>query len=240
MILQEEITRMNWYMIESTSKWHAELAPIVQDLQTNRHWQALPYHTMALNRTLGSSIDDAARMGSIFRLFVLSDHIHALVKDDNEGQVYDSALQFHILIGDLLYGCALGLLCERGWDNLMPLIANMIVAINEGHSLAWAKPVADPFQLATLEWGSYYRTAFSIAGLINNLQPDMIKKLDVIGLDLGLSIVKSDVGPVNARVDFTRFQEGMNALLSNLSVNNNYQRLDNWLAGTSLWVPAAG
>lgn len=238
--LQEEITRMNRYMIECTNKWRTELAPIMHSLHNNRHWQALPYHTMALNRTLGSSVDDAARMGTIFRLFVLSDHIHSLVRDDSEGQIYDESLQFHILIGDLLYGSALGLLCQRGWDSLMPVLANMIVAINEGHTLALVEPTGDPFKLASLEWGSYYRTAFRAAGLVNNLHPDLIEHLDAIGLDLGLSMINSDTSSVNARAYFNRFQEGINGLLSNLSVNHNYQRLEIWMAGTNLLVPAAG
>jgi len=238
--LQEEMARMNWYCLESIKKWRTELTTIFEDLHHNQHWLALPYHTIAINRMLGSTVDEAARLAAIFRLFILSDHIHTQVQDDNQCPTDNESLQFNILIGDLLYGSALCLLLEKGWDQLLPLLTEMIVQINEGHAMALLNPQVDAIQLATREWGSYYRAAFRAAAIINNLTADQAKRLEGMGLDLGLSIVAKQLGWGNASVFATRYREGMDWLSTNLIINNNYKRIENWMADTNVLVPAAG
>ncbi|MGE5381436.1 MAG: hypothetical protein ACM3NT_10280 [Methylocystaceae bacterium] len=240
MQFHEETTRMNWYLQKTIKKWEPELNQVLEKLSNNRHWQALPYHTIAINRMLGGSIDDSACLAAVFKLFLLSDHFHSLIQDDSEGQQYNEALQFNILIGDLLDGSAVCLLCEKGWDSLLPVIANMIVQINEGHALANEASNLDVIQLATREWGSYYRVAFRSAAILSNLSPDLEKKLDTIGLDLGLLMTAEAMGWDNAGIFSSRYREGMDWLTSNLSINNNFKRIDTWMADAGVPVPAAG
>lgn len=236
----EEMNRMNWYVEKSISKWQSELAPVLEAIKDVRHWMALPYHTIAINRILGSSVDDAACMGAIFRLYLLSDYVHSLVKDDDEGQTYNSDLQFNILIGDMLYGSALCLLSENNWEHLLPVFSNMIVQVNEGHALAYSDKQYDPIKLAAKEWGSFYRASFSTAGIVNKQNTEIIKQLDTIGLDLGLSVAAIDLGLNNTHMLSARFKESINRLLSNLNITNTFKRLDIWTSDTNVLVPAAG
>lgn len=238
--LHDELNRMNWYLFESIKKWERELEPIINRLHSNRHWQALPYHTIIINRFLGSSMDDAARLGAIFRLFVLSDHVHLRVQDDEEGQLYDEELQFNILIGDLMYGSALNLLCDRGWYKLLPLLTEMIVQVNEGHALVISDPRVDVIQIAAKEWGSYYQSAFQAAAVINDLTSEHCLRLAGIGMDLGLSITARELGLGNVSVFSNRYQEGMDWLSNNLPVNSNYKRMDIWMTESGKQISVAG
>lgn len=144
---------------QALQPWKREIEPHLNQMQTDPHWRILPAFTAAVNRSLSNVPACTEGLPCIFSMLYLADHIHNRVRDDEEGQRYDSALQLGILTGDLILGRAVEMLCEIGGFALLDDFAALVARINEGHALRKLGTSGGDFETIAIEKGTFYRYA---------------------------------------------------------------------------------
>ncbi len=164
-----------------------DISRYVKMLDDDFTWGQFPplvyivYKCLGINKAL--SID----MTNIFKTIFLANSIHALVKDDEEGQKHNQDLQFAILIGDYMLGRMLKLLVEAEADQLVGQFASMMVEINEGRVID-RKLQADHREVLQKTHGSMYATAFATAGTLAGMSGMIWENCKQLGFNLGMAI----------------------------------------------------
>ncbi|MGI6453436.1 MAG: hypothetical protein ACOX0E_08245 [Syntrophomonadaceae bacterium] len=182
-----ELKEMDRLFAKTFSPWLEKIDYYVQNLQNDLNWIIMPRTLLSIFDYLNVEKDMAVHMTVIFRSAYLGTEIHALVKDDEEGQVFNPELQFNILFGDHIFGHLLKLLLNAGAEKYLSLLAEMICRINEGmlykyklgagHKVALQKTTA-PF----------YSTAFLMAARLKEVDNDQEELVKALGYNMGMSI----------------------------------------------------
>ncbi|MEN6350480.1 MAG: hypothetical protein ABFD08_13930 [Syntrophomonas sp.] len=172
---------------ESLLPWWDDINGYIKELENDVTWTTLPLMTMGVYSFLGLDRKISVSMANIFRTLFFANYIHALVKDDNEGQEYNRELQFSILIGDYIFGRMLKLLVEAEADSLVGIFAEMMGEINEGMILKH-KYGADCRQVLSKTRAPLYARAFETAARLASLGGELENIYRQLGFALGMCI----------------------------------------------------
>jgi hypothetical protein len=172
---------------ENLLPWWNDLDVYYGRMQDDLTWRVLPavvlsiYRHFDLNRALGIA------MANIFKMIYFSYSIHALIKDDEEGQIYDDKLQFAILVGDYIFGTALKSLVRSGTTSLVGNMSEMMCELNEGMVLQ-NKMQADKARVLEKTKAPLYGTSFLTAARLAGLNQENQEMYRQLGCNLGMSI----------------------------------------------------
>ncbi|HEX3010435.1 MAG TPA: hypothetical protein VHQ70_00160 [Syntrophomonadaceae bacterium] len=167
--------------------WWNDISIYHDRMQGDFTWNVLPAVVLSVYKHFGLNGCLAISMASTFKTIYFSNNIHALIKDDEEGQQHDNSLQFAILIGDYIFGTVLKSLVRSGTTNLVGTIAEMICEINEGRVLQ-TKMNADKNQVLEKIRAPLYGTAFLTAAKLSGQDIEHQQTYHQMGRNLGMSI----------------------------------------------------
>jgi hypothetical protein len=184
---------INGDMVEVENSFRDNLLPWWNDIdvyynymQDDLTWKVLPavvlsvYKHFDLNRSL------AVAMACIFKTVYFSNSIHALIKDDAEGQLHDNKLQFAILVGDYIFGTVLKSLVRSGTTSLVGIMSDLICELNEGLVLQ-NKMNGDKTQVLEKTRAPLYGTSFLTAARLAGLNAEKQETYRQMGHNLGMS-----------------------------------------------------
>ena len=97
--LHHKPLEMDELLRKTIGSWWDHIDPYYQQVQDETTWKALPSTITAAFKYLGCD-QHSLTFINIFRIAYFANFIHASIKDAEEGQAHDRAMQFSILIGD--------------------------------------------------------------------------------------------------------------------------------------------
>lgn len=183
---KQELLEIDYHFHNYLNSWWEDIYNYTYTLEEDLLWQSIPEFVLLAYDYFGVEQDLSIKMAVIFKMVYLSNHIHAHIKDDEEGQAYNQELQFTILIGDYLFGQIMKLLLEVGAVKVVDAFTDMMGEISEGYII---KNKIDASAIEVLEKteASYYSTAFFTAARLSGITSErdliLIKEL---GLSLGM------------------------------------------------------
>lgn len=182
-----EILELDVIFKNSLLPWWEDLSEYIKQLEDDTTWNMLPLVVLGIYRFNGLDRQISIAMANIFKTLYLANSIHALVKDDKEGQEHNQQLQFSILLGDYIFGRMLKLLVQAQADHLVGIFAHMMAEINEGMVLQ------HKYQIEHLEAlkrtrGPLYMRAFETAAQLTGMDAENQERYRQMGLALGMSI----------------------------------------------------
>ncbi len=189
-----ELIETNALLRECLRPWDYQLQSCQQELKNVIHWTALPAITVAVNRRFEGHDQFGSYMAAIFALIFLADYIHCSVQEDEEGLRGNEGFQFSILLGDYLFGKAVGLLNQVNGHHLLRYFAQLMCVVNEGHVMR--KLLEGKFDLEILahEKASYYKFSFLTAAIAGGSNPLECRFYEETGFNLGMAIALYDEG----------------------------------------------
>lgn len=185
--LKTELADLEQVFKHSLLPWWDNIDNYVEDLKNDLTWMILPPVVMSIYQYTGHSRQLSISMSSIFRNCYLSHRIHALVKDDEEGQQYDQDLQFNILLGDYISGRVLKALVETKTDHILNDLAQMIAEVNQGMVIKH-KLNGGFNQIIEATRAPFYATAFLTAAKLAAYDNECCQSYRQMGYHFGMSI----------------------------------------------------
>lgn len=182
-----EILELDVVFKNSLLPWWEDISEYVKKLDDDITWNMLPLVVLGIYRFNGLDRQISIAMANIFKTLYLANSIHALVKDDNEGQEHNQKLQFSILLGDYIFGRMLKLLVEAKADHLVGVFAHMMAEINEGMVLQHKYNI-DHLEVVEKTRGPLYMRAFETAAQLSGSNEENQERYRQMGLALGMSI----------------------------------------------------
>ena len=192
----------------SLQPWWDSINSYVNDLKNDLTWTILPLAVMSIYKYVGHNRQFCITMSNIFRYCYLAHRIHALVKDDEEGQQHDRQLQFNILIGDYISGYILKALVDIQADSQVNNFAVMIAEVNEGMVIG-QKLNGNCTEVIQKTRVPFYATAFLTAAQLAGYDAQTSSLYQKMGFHLGMSLELGQVGLIKAAVDHFRQCQAM-------------------------------
>lgn len=183
--LEVEIRETEKMFKQSLQPWWGNMSYLLARIQGDASYQLMPSVAILAYKYLDMDRKTTVSMANIFKTIYFANKIHALVKDNEEGQLQNQELQFTILIGDYIFGRVLKLLLEAGADQLLDEFARMISQINEGLVIKH-KLNASSEEIIWKSIAPLYSLAFASAARLKGLSPVQVKIYEQIGLHLGM------------------------------------------------------
>lgn len=184
--LHHKPLEMDELLRKTIGSWWDHIDPYYQQVQDETTWKALPSTITAAFKYLGCD-QHSLTFINIFRIAYFANFIHASIKDAEEGQAHDRAMQFSILIGDMLFGRLLQLLVEADHKKIMMPFAEMICTINEGRVMRHKMDAATERAVGKI-YAPFYGTVFLTAAIIADRDEGFCKLYRELGLNLGMTI----------------------------------------------------
>lgn len=184
--LKAELAELEQVFKHSFLPWKDNIDNYVNRLNNDFTWTILPFVVMSIYKYTGHNRQLSIAMSNIFRTCYLSHRIHALVKDDEEGQQHDRELQFNILIGDYLLGYVLKALVDVKADSQLEDFIRMISEINHG-MLVKHKLNGSCEEVAEKTRAPFYATAFLTAAQLAGYDRETCKLYHNMGFHFGMS-----------------------------------------------------
>jgi len=185
--LQDDLLKVDELFKQSLLPWWDDIAIYLQEMSKDKSFFMLPGVVVAAYGNLGLERDQAIKMANIFKTMHMATRIHVLVKDDDEGQETNQAMQFTILIGDYVFGKVLTLLHEYQVDKLLNAFAAMIAEINEGLIMEYRSNI-NLYDVVARTRAPLYSCAFLTAAELADLPPEIEKLYSSIGHNLGMAL----------------------------------------------------
>jgi len=182
-----ELTDLEQVFKHSLLPWWDNIDNYVSELRNDLTWTILPPVVMSIYKYAGHNRQVSIAMSNIFRNCYLAHRIHALIKDDEEGQLHDQELQFRILIGDYLFGHVLKALVDIRADSQVEYFAGMIDEVNQG-MLIKHKLNGNCEEVVKRTRAPYYTTAFLTAAKLAGYNNDICKLYQQMGFHFGMSV----------------------------------------------------
>lgn len=194
-VVQElnELIEADNLLRECMRPWDEQLQPHQRNLKKVIHWTALPAITVAVNRHFEGHEKTGSHLAAIFSLLFLADYIHCGVGDDDQG-VCNDGFQFSILVGDYLFGKAMGLLNRINGHGLLQQFSQLICAVNEGHVMRKLANGQADCEILAREQASYYQYSFLTAAIAGGCGPLECKLYEETGHILGMAIALYNEG----------------------------------------------
>lgn len=172
---------------DSLLPWWDDMSVYYNQMQDDFTWRVLPAVVLNIYKHFGHNRSLSIAMASIFKTIYFSNCIHAVIKDDEEGQQHDDVLQFAILIGDYIFGTVLKSLVQSGTTNLVGVLSDMMCELNEGMVLKY-KLAAEPKKVLEKTRAPLYGTAFLTAARLSGQTREDQESYYQMGHNLGMSI----------------------------------------------------
>jgi hypothetical protein len=172
---------------ENLSPWWNNISVYYHQLQDDLTWNTLPAVVLSVYKYFDLNQHLAVAMACSFKTVYFSNSIHALVKDDDEGQEHDQTLQFTILVGDYIFGTVLKSLVRSGTTSLVGLMSDMMCELNEGMVLKH-KMGSDPRTVLEKTRAPLYGTAFLSAARLAGVSNDNLENYRQMGRNLGMAL----------------------------------------------------
>ncbi|HPF21170.1 MAG TPA: hypothetical protein PLC88_07495 [Syntrophomonas sp.] len=226
-LLSAEMQQVEVLYQEGLQIWWDDLTALRECLQDDKSLQLIPAVVVLAYKQLDLDEKLTMEMASLFKTLYFANLIHHQVKDEEEGQIYDQALQFTILIGDYIFGRILKLLLDIGAVEVLDNLAGMICSINEGMVMQH-KLGAAPMDIIKRGNAVIYETAFMTAGRLKALDEDALALYRRLGLEVGMAMELLNAG---ADLEARPFLEKSLALLKqfNHAYGMNHLVLQKWL-----------
>jgi len=198
--------------------WWDKVSPHYEDFKCDTAWVnisafiLLTYKHMQLEKGL------TLQMVNIFKTLYFANYIHSLVKDEEEGQLYNQDLQFNILISDYIFGRVLEMLIEADAVNLLTIFTELISCINEGMVL---KHKVGTSYVETLKNTKvpFFAATFSTAAKLANVKPDKAVAYKQLGNNLGMAVLLADNNRYMVQVE--EYMEESCKIAASLSLKAN-------------------
>lgn len=172
---------------QSLLPWWDDISLYHDKLQEDFTWKVLPAVVLNIYKYFGLNRKISIAMANIFKNVYFSNYIHALIKDDEEGQQHDNKMQFTILIGDYIFGNILKLLVESNTVNLLDIFSELMSELSEGMILQY-KLQAEPSQVFKKAKAPLYETVFYTAAQLSGLNGENKEVYKRMGYNLGMSV----------------------------------------------------
>ncbi|MGS0764133.1 hypothetical protein [Syntrophomonas curvata] len=185
--LKAELADLEQVFKHSLLPWWDNIDNYVNRLKNDFTWTILPPVVMSIYKYTGHNRQLSIAMSNIFRNCYLAHRIHALVKDDEEGQQHDQELQFSILIGDYLFGYVLKALVDTRADSQVDDFTQMIAEVNQG-MLVKHKLNGSCEEVAEKTRAPFYATAFLTAAQLAGYDRETCKVYHNMGFHFGMSV----------------------------------------------------
>lgn len=185
--LTEELKQVETIYQEGLQIWWDDLASLRECLQDDKSLQLMPAVVVMAYKYIDSDHKLMIEMASLFKTLYFANLIHHQVKDEEEGQANDQALQFTILIGDYIFGRILKLLLKIGAVEVLDNLALMICRINEGLVMQH-KLEARPLEVIKRSNAAIYEAAFVSAARLKGLAPEAIELYGRLGFHIGMAV----------------------------------------------------
>jgi hypothetical protein len=202
--LSQELLEADRLFYQSIMPWWPRIQTSIELIKLDKTWNAMPGVVYGLYRDLGFKKDFCIAMTNIFKINYLASFIHEIVKGEEEGQEYNRDMQFHILIGDFLFGKMLSLLIKADADILIPFFTEMICEISEG-MVSFYKLGAIHNEYIDKTKASYYKTAFLTAAASAGKpchEQDLYKQAGhKLGMAIELLLNEADNGTVKSLLE---------------------------------------
>lgn len=200
---------------QSLQPWWGDISFLLARIQGDLSFQLMPSVTILAYKYLDMDRKTAVPVANIFKTIYFANKIHALIRDNEEGQPQNQELQFTILIGDYIFGRVLKLLLEANADQLLDEFAQMMSRINEGLVIKYKLDAS----LEEVIWKSIaplYATAFISAAKLKGLTPVLVKIYEQIGLNLGMALELTIAGQTREAMTYL---EQTHAMISEFTAN---------------------
>lgn len=185
--IQNDLQEVDHIFKRSLLPWWDEISAYMPEVDQDPGFRLLPVMVLNAYKYLGMDRGKSVPMANLFKTIDFASRIHVMVKDDEEGQTHNQAMQFTILIGDYIFGRVLKLLLENRADQFLGLFAAMICTINEGLIIEY-KLNGDLEQVLAKTRASMYKNAFLIAGQTAQITPEATETYGEIGFNLGTAL----------------------------------------------------
>lgn len=172
---------------KSLTPWWDEISAYIPEVDKDPGFRMLPVMVLNAYKYLGMDRNRSVPMANLFKTIDFASRIHVMVKDDEEGQKHNQAMQFTILIGDYIFGRVLKLLLENQAENFLNMFATMICTINEGLIIEY-KLNGDLEQVLAKTRAPMYKNAFLMAGQTAVMTPESTEIYGDIGYNLGTAL----------------------------------------------------
>ena len=213
-----ELIEAEGLLIECLRPWEVQFQRYDKELSQVLHWKTLPMATVAINRHLEAEPRVGSHLAAIFPLILISDHIHAQVTDDYNKTDGDDSFPYSILLGDYLFGKAVGMLTRIDGHRLLPYFSDLICLVNEGHVMGKLSGNKVDFETLAREKASYYQYSFLTAAVFSGKGPYECAFYEKIGYHLGMALTLFDKG--FSKASFTHIGQ-MNNLWSDNFCRSN-------------------
>lgn len=185
--LKNELADLEQAFKHSLLPWWDNIDYYVNRLKNDLTWTILPPVVMSIYKYTGHNRQLSIAMSNILRNCYLAHRIHALVKDDEEGQQHNQELQFSILIGDYLFGYVLKALVDTRADSQVDDFCTMIAEVNQG-MLVKHKLNGSYEEVAQQTRAPFYATAFLTAAQLAGYDSETCRSYRQMGFHFGMSV----------------------------------------------------
>lgn len=185
--LKTELADLEQVFKHSLLPWWDNIDNYVNRLKNDLTWTILPPVVMSIYKYTGHNRQLSIAMSNIFRNCYLAHRIHALIKDDEEGQQHDQELQFNILIGDYLFGYVLKALVDTRADSQVNDFSKMIADVNQG-MLVKHKLNGSCAEVTEKTRAPFYATAFLTAAQLAGYDSEICRSYHQMGFHFGMSV----------------------------------------------------
>jgi len=176
--------------------WWDDIKPYISPLDDDITWNYLPAIAISAYQNLDLDRNLCISMTNMLKTFYFAQSIHGVVKDDEEGQIYNQDFQFTILIGDYIFGRALKLLLEAEGEEFVEHYSQMMCEINEGMMLKY-KYRGNAIKALEKTTGSLYAIAFYTAGRLAKIDEEACNLYRDVGFHLGMALELYETGEMN-------------------------------------------
>ncbi len=197
--------------------WWAEIDVYRRKIEADPGFQLLPAVVICAYRCLGLERELAIQMANLYKTINFANKIHIMVKDEEEGQKHNQALQFTILIGDYIFGKVFSLLLETRADKLIDSFAAMICEINEGFIVEY-KLNRELEEVLSRTRAPLYKNAFKSAAQLRAMSAENTRVYGDLGYNLGMALELLYVH--GRKLDAGKFMSKAEQLLQSLAHPN--------------------
>lgn len=186
-LTRAELLKVDDVFKQSLLPWWEDISFYVENANKDFTFNYLPAVVIQAFDYLGLEKDIGLSMANLFKIIYFANTIHILVKDEEEGQVYNKGLQYSILLGDYVFGVFLKFMLENKVDNLLNIFADMMSVVSEGLIIEY-KLDGDLVQTIEKTRAPFYATAFIIAAKLSGMVEKTTEFYGEIGYNLGMAI----------------------------------------------------
>lgn len=185
-ILEEEMQKLDDFFERTVGLGRDRIDRYVAFLEQDPLWRVIPAFVLSACRYKGIKSDLSIAMANIFRNIYLAIYIHEQIRDDEEGQEYDTEMRFSILLGDYIFGKILKLLLDENAAHLVDIFASLICKLSEGLTAKY-KMGANPIDNICNIYAPFFRAAFLSASRLSE-NDENEEAYGELGYNLGLAI----------------------------------------------------